>query len=187
MSRVRFTLYPQLFWKSNILVLVDIYDGETEPVIYHGKTLTSKVPLRDICQAIAKYAFVASPYPVIISAEVHCGLVQQDLVASIMRTVFGDTLVSAPPDGRPEIQQLPSPEDLRGRVLLKAKNLYVTERGGVREKKLTVDAESSESNSNSSASESASESELVHDAKNELKHSLSKARNVDAVKGEFLR
>ena len=56
---------------------VDIYDGDIEPMIFHGKTLTSKVSLRDVCHAVAKYAFVASPYPVIISAEVHCGLAQQ--------------------------------------------------------------------------------------------------------------
>ncbi|KAH8112886.1 PLC-like phosphodiesterase [Phellopilus nigrolimitatus] len=158
-------------------VEIDIYDGESEPVIYHGKTLTSKVPLRDICQAIAKYAFVASPYPVIISAEVHCSVAQQDLIASIMHEVFGTALVAAPVAGRPIIEVLPSPEDLRGRVLLKAKNLYVSEKEGLREKGVTVDTESS-----SSTSESASDSEFVHDIKVELKHELSKARHVDAVK-----
>jgi phosphatidylinositol phospholipase C, delta len=98
---------------------VDIYDGESEPVIYHGKTLTTRVPLRDICQAIARYAFVASPYPIIISAEVHCGLSQQSLIASIMSDVFGDMLVKAPVEGRPKIDVLPSPEELKGRILLK--------------------------------------------------------------------
>lgn len=98
---------------------MDIYDGEHEPVIYHGKTLTKKVSLRDICQAIARYAFVASPYPVIISAEVHCGVPQQALIASIMSEVFGDALVKAPAEGRPKIEALPSPEDLKGKVLLK--------------------------------------------------------------------
>ena len=96
---------------------MDIYDGEIEPVIYHGKTLTTKVPLRDICQAIMRYAFVASPYPVIISAEVHCGVQQQAFIATIMSDVFGDALVKAPVDGRPKIETLPSPEDLKGRVL----------------------------------------------------------------------
>ncbi|KAL5497818.1 hypothetical protein ACEPAH_2749 [Sanghuangporus vaninii] len=166
-------------------VEIDIYDGEYEPVIYHGKTFTSKVPLRDICQAIAKYAFVASPYPVIISAEVHCSLAQQDLVASIMHSVFGDALVSAPPDNRPPITKLPSPEELRGRVLLKAKNLYVTEKEGLREKKVTVDAESSESTTSSSSSSEASASDsepIARDVKVELKRTLSKARNVDAVR-----
>ena len=105
---------------------MDIYDGEIEPVIYHGKTLTTKVPLRDICQAIARYAFVASPYPIIISAEVHCGVAQQVMIANIMSDVFGDALVKAPVDGRPKIEVLPSPEDLRGRVLLKVRGALVS-------------------------------------------------------------
>lgn len=98
---------------------MDVYDGEIEPVIYHGKTLTSKVSLRDICDTIARYAFVTSPYPIIISAEVHCGIAQQVMIARIMSEVFGDALVKAPVEGRPRIEALPSPEDLKGRVLLK--------------------------------------------------------------------
>ena len=101
------------------LFAVDIFDGEIEPVIYHGKTLTTRIPLRDICATIARYAFVTSPYPIIIYAEVHCCVAQQVLIASIMSDVFGDALVKAPVDGRPKIDVLPSPEDLKGKVLLK--------------------------------------------------------------------
>lgn len=163
------------------LRVVDIYDGEVEPVIYHGKTLTTKVPLRDICEAIAKYAFVASPYPIIISAEVHCSLTQQDKVARIMHEIFGDSLISAPLNGRPPLTRLPSPEDLRGCILLKAKNLYLSAQGSVEEKMVTVDVESSSSTSTSETTES--ESEFVQEVKVGLKHELSKARNMDAVKG----
>ncbi|ESK97767.1 1-phosphatidylinositol- -bisphosphate phosphodiesterase [Moniliophthora roreri MCA 2997] len=106
-------------------VELDIYDGDDEPMVYHGKTWTSKVSVREVCQAIAKYAFVASPYPVMISAEVHCGVRQQDMVVEIMKKAFGASLISAPVDGRPKIEVLPSPEDLKGRILLKAKNLYI--------------------------------------------------------------
>lgn len=102
-----------------IFFSVDIYDGDVEPVIYHGRTLTTKVPLRDTCEAIAKYAFVASPYPIIISAEVHCSIPQQNMIVQIMQEVFGDALVGAPIEGRPQIDVLPSPEDLKGKVLLK--------------------------------------------------------------------
>ena len=75
---------------------MDIYDGDTEPVVYHGRTLTTKVPVREICSAIAKYAFVASPYPIIISAEIHCSVLQQEQLVEIMKEVFGDALVYAP-------------------------------------------------------------------------------------------
>lgn len=99
--------------------IVDIYDGDQEPMIFHGKTFTSKVSLREVCHAIAKYGFVASPYPIIISAEIHCSVPQQDMMVEIMKEVFGDALVRAPVDGRPKIQILPSPEELKGRILLK--------------------------------------------------------------------
>jgi len=99
---------------------VDIYDGPQEPVITHGNTLTSDVSLRSICDAIHKYGFIASPYPIIVSAEVHCGIEQQALVAKIFREVFAKTLVDAPLDSSGEIMELPSPEKLKGRVLLKA-------------------------------------------------------------------
>jgi len=107
---------------------VDIYDGDATagPVVFHGKTLTSSVPLRDICAAIAKYAFVASPYPVLISAEVHCSVEQQDVMVQIMQEVFGDALVRAPPEGRERIERLPSPEELKGKVLLKVEFLFIT-------------------------------------------------------------
>lgn len=110
---------------------MDIYDGDptTGPVVYHGKTLTSKVSLRDACLAISKYAFVVSPYPIIISAEVHCGIQQQEMMVDIMVEVFGESLVREPVEGRRKIEVLPCPEELRGKVLLKAKNLYVAAGG----------------------------------------------------------
>lgn len=104
-----------------IFAAVDIFDGDKEPLVTHGNSFTTKVSLRKACEAIAKYAFVVSPYPVIISAEIHCSIPQQDMIASIMREVFGESLVSAPVQGRPKINHLPSPEELKGRILLKVR------------------------------------------------------------------
>ncbi|KAJ6625016.1 PLC-like phosphodiesterase [Mycena sp. CBHHK59/15] len=106
-------------------VEMDIYDGPHEPMVYHGNTLTSQVSVREICRAIAKYAFVSSPYPVLVSCEVHCGIVQQDMLVDIMTKAFGSALVRAPIEERPKIDALPSPEQLRGKFLVKTKNLYV--------------------------------------------------------------
>ncbi|KAI0634387.1 1-phosphatidylinositol-4,5-bisphosphate phosphodiesterase 1 [Trametes polyzona] len=153
-------------------VELDIYDGDLEPVVYHGRTLTSKVSVRDACEAIAKYAFVASPYPIIISAEIHCSVPQQEQLVEIMKEVFGEALVWAPVDGRPKIDVLPSPEDLKGRVLLKAKNLYVSERQGLTEKEVVVDTESSTSTTDTSASDS--------EAASDLKQEWRKARQNEA-------
>ncbi|KAF7343265.1 Phosphoinositide phospholipase C [Mycena venus] len=107
-------------------VEIDIHPGNPTPLITHGNTLTSKISVRSVCEAIDQYAFSASPYPLIISAEIHCSPAQQDMVVDIMTEVFGDKLVQAPVNGRPPIDELPSPHDLRGRILLKAKNLYVS-------------------------------------------------------------
>lgn len=175
--------------------IVDIYDGDTEPMVFHGKTLTSKVPVRDVCKAIAKYAFVTSPYPIIISAELHCSLPQQDMLAAIMHEVFGEVLVSAPIGTRISMDELPSPEDLKGRVLFKvyvwvvcdrvmltslilrqAKNLYVSETEDIRVKGVTVDAESS------STETSTSDSDIAYEGPEEL--SRTKARNIEPIRGE---
>jgi len=41
---------------------VDIWDGANdEPVIYHGYTLTSKILVKDVLQAIRDHAFIKSP------------------------------------------------------------------------------------------------------------------------------
>lgn len=126
--------------------------------------------MREVCEAIIKYAFVASPYPIIISAEVHCGLAQQDLLAKIMKEVFGEALVTAPVDGRPKIETLPSPEDLKGRVLLKAKNLYVSASEALQSKEVVVGTLSSDSPTSSS------ETDLVTEAKQELRSELREAK-----------
>lgn len=177
--------FPLILSFSRIVLMnlsVDIYDGEIEPVIYHGKTLTTKVPLRDICQAIARYAFVASPYPVIISAEIHCGLPQQTLIAEIMSDVFGDALVKAPVDGRPKLEFLPSPEDLKGRVLVKTKNLYISQTGdGSHGSDLPVETESE------STETSASDTDMREELRHEIKHEWKKAKENEAemLKGVF--
>ena len=109
---------------------MDIYDGDDgEPTITHGGTLTSVTAVKDVATAIAKYAFVSSPYPVIISAEVHCGVVQQKRLAEILAHAFGEALVVAPVDEAhkqgDEITCLPSPDQLKGRILFKTKNKYI--------------------------------------------------------------
>ncbi|KAH0840350.1 PLC-like phosphodiesterase [Lanmaoa asiatica] len=159
-------------------VELDIYDGEYEPMVFHGKTLTSKVSAREVCEAVMKYAFVTSPYPIIISAEIHCSLPQQEMLVIIMHEVFGEALVSAPIEGKPSSGPLPSPEDLKGRVLLKAKNLYVSESEPVRERDITLDTESS------STEASTSDSDIVHEIKEDSRKT--KLREVKAVKGKLV-
>ncbi|KAF9179609.1 Phospholipase C [Haplosporangium sp. Z 11] len=103
-------------------VELDCWDGsDGQPVIYHGRTLTSKILFRDVIEAISTYAFVNSPYPLILSLEIHCDLDQQEIMASIMRNKLGSWLVVAPLGF--EHTNLPSPDDLKFKILVKSKVL----------------------------------------------------------------
>ncbi|KAJ3184613.1 1-phosphatidylinositol 4,5-bisphosphate phosphodiesterase delta-4 [Geranomyces variabilis] len=103
-------------------VELDCYDGANgSPVIYHGRTLVGKLPFRDVVEAIGKYAFVASPYPVTMSLESHCGPEQQVVMATILREVLGDALLRKPLSDKET--RLPSPEQLMGKIIIKGKIL----------------------------------------------------------------
>nr|XP_032801741.1 1-phosphatidylinositol 4,5-bisphosphate phosphodiesterase delta-4-like [Petromyzon marinus] len=102
-------------------VELDCWDGaDGEPVIYHGYTLTSQILFRDVITSIAHEAFKASAYPVILSLENHCNVEQQIVMARHLRSILGERLITAPLPGRPPTQ-LPSPEELKGKFLIKAK------------------------------------------------------------------
>lgn len=102
-------------------VELDCWDGDKgEPVIYHGHTLTSKVPFEMVIETIAQYAFKASPYPLILSLENHCSVEQQAVMARHLRTILGSRLLSQPLSDQ-VLKDLPSPEDLKGRILVKGK------------------------------------------------------------------
>ncbi|MCJ1327565.1 Phospholipase C [Thelotrema lepadinum] len=94
-------------------------DFNNQPVVTHGRTKSSKIYFEDCISAISRYAFEASEYPLILSLEVHCRAQQQEIMVSIMQKVFGDKLVQDLLD--PHSGKLPSPEQLRGKILIKAK------------------------------------------------------------------
>ncbi|KAJ8279988.1 hypothetical protein COCON_G00070540 [Conger conger] len=62
---------------------LDCWDGPDDlPIIYHGHTLTSKIKFLDVLHTIKEHAFVTSEYPVILSIEDHCSVVQQRNMAT---------------------------------------------------------------------------------------------------------
>ncbi|XP_029109371.1 1-phosphatidylinositol 4,5-bisphosphate phosphodiesterase gamma-2-like [Scleropages formosus] len=104
---------------------LDCWDGpKGEPIILHGNTRTSKVKFVDVVKAINDHAFVASEYPVILSIEEHCCIEQQERMATIFKEVFKDRLLTQPVD--PMIDQLPSPAQLKGKIIIKHKKLRST-------------------------------------------------------------
>uniref|UniRef100_A0A3Q4AU78 Phosphoinositide phospholipase C n=1 Tax=Mola mola TaxID=94237 RepID=A0A3Q4AU78_MOLML len=104
-------------------VEVDCWDGANgEPIVYHGHTFTSKILFKDVVNAVNNYAFKVSKYPVILSIENHCGVEQQRVMAQHLNRILGDKLLKSTLDGKAPIG-LPSPEDLKGKILLKAKKI----------------------------------------------------------------
>lgn len=110
-------------------VEVDCWNGSEGPVVMHGRTLTSQVSFADVMSTISKYAFVKSPYPLCISLEVHCNPQQQAMMVDIIKKTCGPKLLTAPLD--PASEELPSPSQLKRRILIKVKEHRGTEEGTV--------------------------------------------------------
>ncbi|KAL2164536.1 hypothetical protein VTH06DRAFT_3753 [Thermothelomyces fergusii] len=89
-----------------------------EPRVLHGYTLTKEVSFREVCVAIRDYAFAVTDTPLIASLEVHCSPEQQETMVAIMRETWGDFLLPEPEE---DAKHLPSPAELRGKILVKVK------------------------------------------------------------------
>lgn len=122
-------------------VELDCWDGDKgEPVIYHGHTLTSKVLFSEVIETIAEYAFKTSPYPLILSLENHCSVEQQTVMARHLCSILGEKLLTKPLNVEQPLT-LPSPEALKGKILVKGK------------KERLLELDSSDSSSELSSSE----------------------------------
>ncbi|XP_035881095.1 1-phosphatidylinositol 4,5-bisphosphate phosphodiesterase eta-2 isoform X8 [Phyllostomus discolor] len=123
LSQSRADMYAWVLQAGCRCVEVDCWDGpDGEPIVHHGYTLTSKILFRDVIETINKYAFVKNEYPVVLSLENHCSVAQQKKMAQYLTDILGDKL-DLPSVSGEDATMLPSPQMLRGKILVKGKKL----------------------------------------------------------------
>ena len=147
-----------------------------EPRVLHGHTLTKEVAFRDVCEAIRDTAFVANDLPVIASLEVHAGQEQQDIMVEIMKECWKGMLAPHP-EG--ECQKLPSPAELRRKILVKVK--AAPREPPPTQKQIHETVKPVPSSSSSSASSSGTEREVPSSVKPNKKAKKKKSKIIDAL------
>uniref|UniRef100_A0A9I9DLW3 Phosphoinositide phospholipase C n=1 Tax=Cucumis melo TaxID=3656 RepID=A0A9I9DLW3_CUCME len=87
--------------------------------VRHGGTLTAPVELVKCLRAIKDHAFTASKYPVIITFEDHLTHDLRQEVAEMLKSTFGSILYV--PEPGEYLNEFPSPELLKGKILISTK------------------------------------------------------------------
>ncbi|ODV95878.1 hypothetical protein PACTADRAFT_75090 [Pachysolen tannophilus NRRL Y-2460] len=120
---------------------IDIWDGLNTlnvkvPVVKHGRSFSSSIDLKQVIATIRKYAFISTPFPLIISLEVHCSIENQLVIKNLFCDILGDMLVLQPMIA--DSQVLPSPLELKHKIIIKVKRsdssingMKVSENSGV--------------------------------------------------------
>ncbi|XP_076850856.1 1-phosphatidylinositol 4,5-bisphosphate phosphodiesterase eta-1 isoform X2 [Brachyhypopomus gauderio] len=157
LSHSKTDMYAWVLQAGCRCVEVDCWDGpDGEPMVQHGYTLTSKINFKSVIETINKYAFVNNEYPVVLSIENHCNIQQQKKIAQHLKEIFNEKLDVGDVLNR-DSKQLPSPNSLKGKILIKGKRLPPY---------LSADAEEGEVSDDDSADEIEDDCKLKNSTSN---------------------
>lgn len=126
-------MYMRALHRGCMCLELDCWDGERNavtgeaiPIVYHGGTLTGRILFADVIGCVENY-ISAHPdtYPIILSLENHCSGAYQKVMVRLMRKILKGKIYMPFADGSKETlgedDPLPSPTELRGRVIIKGK------------------------------------------------------------------
>uniref|UniRef100_A0A8C3Y257 Phosphoinositide phospholipase C n=1 Tax=Catharus ustulatus TaxID=91951 RepID=A0A8C3Y257_CATUS len=178
MSQSRVDMYAWVLQSGCRCVEVDCWDGpDGEPIVHHGYTLTSKILFKDVIETINKYAFIKNEYPVILSIENHCSIVQQKKMAQYLTEILGDKLDLSSVHND-DSTKLPSPASLKGKILVKGKKLPAN---------ISDDAEEGEVSDEDSADEIDDDCKLMNGDVSEVVENIAKKKLDSLIKESKIR
>ena len=119
-------MYLNALYRGCRCVEVDVWDGIVDnlptPIVFHGHTITTKITFKDTIESVRNFLHLnPNTYPIIISIENHCDIQGQDEMAEILVSILGERLYIPSESELGGDKQLPSPEKLKGCVILKGR------------------------------------------------------------------
>ncbi|KAL7577087.1 hypothetical protein ACA910_019694 [Epithemia clementina (nom. ined.)] len=126
-SQSRVEMYSNALYRGCRCLELDIWDGGKSPgdntpipVVWHGHTMTTKIFFVDIIRTIKVFLnFHPDTFPIILSFENHCSFPYQQVMARQLERILGSALYI--PTEASLNSPLPSPEQLRGMVVIKGR------------------------------------------------------------------